>query len=729
MKHIHSLALATLLLLGASCQKDQESGNENTLADVQSSLDLKVPNNFQFKTEKIIDLNLTLGDAPLQGKYKVEVYDYQPYAAEGAINSFFMESEHQAKVQVASSVEHLYLVTYSPDGSSFMTILPISGSSLGHVFYKGKKSYKGGSTPVSPDCTSGCDQTKTHTNTWWNADDKDDVYCVSGSYNGGGITIDEAVVRLCGSGNIQNISMDKKGELIIIDGANVTIANLAMDKDSEIIVHANASLTVTNWFNVDGEIHNIGTISIADMTMDKYGELVNDGSFTATGNSWSTIEGEIENNGAMSFAGDVELAKNGELENNCSFVVNGKFQINDKVDNYSYIQVDDQTTVQSKGELELNDGAIAVLEDLWLDGGAKVEGKGTTSIVKVSGVSTSWSNGQVKGNLEYCDADGIENFGNNTIKSGAVEACNLYVATSPCVLTGNGQPAITDSDNDGVADNLDAYPNDAQRAANSYYPSENQFGTLAFEDLWPARGDYDFNDLVIDYRYQKVLNASNNVVDLKAKFVTRAIGGSFQNGFGFQLDANSSAVSSVTGTAYTQNMINTNANGTESGQSKATVIVFDNAYDKLPAQGGFSFVNTVPGNPTVQADTTDIVVNFSNAVGEAVLGTAPYNPFIFVNGTRGREVHLVGDQPTDLVDANFFGTDADNTTPNTDNTYKTAANLPWALNITSGFDYPAEKNDVVQTYHLFDNWAQSGGLSNADWFQDVSGYRDVQKLY
>lgn len=728
MKRIHLVTVAALLL-SVACKKDVASGNETIVADVQSTLDLKVPNNFQFETEKTIDLNLTLGDAPLKGKYKVEVYDYQPYAGEGALNSFFLENTYQAKVQVASSIKQLFLVTHSPDGSSFMTVLPISGNALGHVFYKGKKSLKSSSTPVSPDCTSGCDQTITHNNSWWDADDEDDVYCVSGSYSGGGITVEEATLRLCSTGNIQNVTLEDEAELVIIDGANVTIRNLAMEEDSEIIVHANASLTVTNWFNVDGEIHNIGTLSIADMTMDKDGKLVNDGSFSATGNSWSTIEGEIENNSAMSFAGDVELAKNGKLENNCSFVVNGQFHVNDRIKNYSYIQVDDKTTVKSKGKFHLHDGAIAVLEDLWLDGGAKVQGKGTTSIVKVSGVSTSWSNGQVKGNLEYCDANGIESFSNNTIKSGAVEACNLYVATSACVLSGNGQPAITDSDNDGVADNLDAYPNDAQRAANSFYPSENQFGTLAFEDLWPARGDYDFNDLVIDYRYQKVLNASNNVVDLKAKFVTRAIGGSFENGFGFQLDANSSAVNSVTGTAYSQNIINTNANGTESGQSKATVIVFDNAYDKLPAQGGFSFVNTVPGNPAVQADTTDIVVNFGNALSEAALGTAPYNPFIFVDATRGREVHLVGGQPTDLVDANYFGTDADNTTPNTDNTYKTAANLPWALNITSGFDYPAEKNDIVQTYHLFDNWAQSGGLSNTDWFQDVSGYRNVQKLY
>lgn len=29
-----------------------------------------------------------------------------------------------------------------------------------------------------------------------------------------------------------------------------------------------------------------------------------------------------------------------------------------------------------------------------------------------------------------------------------------------------------------------------------------------FEDLWPATGDYDFNDLVLDYSINRVTDAS-----------------------------------------------------------------------------------------------------------------------------------------------------------------------------------------------------------------------------
>ena len=57
-----------------------------------------------------------------------------------------------------------------------------------------------------------------------------------------------------------------------------------------------------------------------------------------------------------------------------------------------------------------------------------------------------------------------------------------------------------DKDGDGVADSQDEYPEDAERAFNNYSLGENTFGTLLFEDLWPSFGDYDLNDLVIDYK-------------------------------------------------------------------------------------------------------------------------------------------------------------------------------------------------------------------------------------
>ncbi len=78
-----------------------------------------------------------------------------------------------------------------------------------------------------------------------------------------------------------------------------------------------------------------------------------------------------------------------------------------------------------------------------------------------------------------------------------------------------------DTDGDGISDANDDYPNDGTRAFDSYFPASGT-ATLAFEDLWPSQGDYDFNDLVVDYSFQTVTDASDYVVELFASFTVRA---------------------------------------------------------------------------------------------------------------------------------------------------------------------------------------------------------------
>jgi hypothetical protein len=76
-----------------------------------------------------------------------------------------------------------------------------------------------------------------------------------------------------------------------------------------------------------------------------------------------------------------------------------------------------------------------------------------------------------------------------------------------------------DTDADGATDFVDSFPDDPNLAYENYYPSQSFFGSLAFEDLWPSRGDYDFNDLVIDYQFKEILNANNEVVQVDAALV------------------------------------------------------------------------------------------------------------------------------------------------------------------------------------------------------------------
>ncbi len=292
-------------------------------------------------------------------------------------------------------------------------------------------------------------------------------------------------------------------------------------------------------------------------------------------------------------------------------------------------------------------------------------------------------------------------------------------------------PSSPDADGDGVPDNLDDYPHDASKAFNNYYPSATGLGTLAFEDLWPQKGDYDMNDLVVNYRFNQITNSSNKVAEITAKLIPIAQGAGLQNGFAIQIGTAAANVISVSGHDLRHSLFTMSGNGTESGQTKAVVPVFDNAYDQLPYPGSGIGTNTTIGVVYVTPPELNLdIVMKSGGVSILETGTPPYNPFIVVNQVRGLEVHLPDKAPTDKADNNYFGTADDNSIPSSGRYYKSSTNLPWAINIGSQFAYPSEKSEITQAYLKFAGWAESSGALNADWYSNTgSGYRNNALIY
>jgi LruC domain-containing protein len=344
-----------------------------------------------------------------------------------------------------------------------------------------------------------------------------------------------------------------------------------------------------------------------------------------------------------------------------------------------------------------------------------ITGIGTTSLIKVSGQSKGNSQGLVNGNQSYCDANGIEGPWNATINGGATQSCSLVIGTNSCNPEGNGSLAPTDTDGDGIPDSIDEYPTDPNAAFNSYYPSRNGVATVAFEDMFPYKGDYDMNDVVITYNYKIVTNAQNVVVKLKGDYTLHATGGVFNNGFAVQFPIERSKVTAVNGAVL------------ESGQSKAVMILFNNMKSEM-----FQW-NTKLG--VVKSDTVNYNLEFSISNGPTLanFGLNEYNPFIW-NGTngfgRGYEIHLPNKIPTDLVNAALFGTGEDNTNIGLGRTYVTKTNgLPWAISIPVKFNYPIEKADINSAYTKFASWVLSGGTLHNNWYTNTSGYRNDINIY
>ncbi len=335
-----------------------------------------------------------------------------------------------------------------------------------------------------------------------------------------------------------------------------------------------------------------------------------------------------------------------------------------------------------------------------------------------SNPASSWTNKQIVATMPSGTATvQVLIWTNDYRANGSIQYDNVVV-TGP----------VTDSDGDGVDDELDDYPNDNSRAFNVYYPNETDWGTLAFEDLWPGTGDYDFNDLVLDYQYKSVLNSNNGLVEFFTDYSVRAVGASLQNAFGFIVGGDPANVASVTGTNITDNYLDLAANGTENGQANTVIFLFDNAFDMIGSSGS-AFINTKPDIEYVDPDTNTVHVSFVNPQSTTITGSAPYNPFLVIDRVRGQEVHLAGQEPSDLMDVALFGTWADDSNPASGKYYQTSNNLPWALDIPVSFDYPVEQVQIINAYNHFVEWAETAGVSYPDWYTNASGYRNASNIY
>lgn len=264
-----------------------------------------------------------------------------------------------------------------------------------------------------------------------------------------------------------------------------------------------------------------------------------------------------------------------------------------------------------------------------------------------------------------------------------------------------------DQDGDGVTDSVDEYPNDATKAYSITYPSSSTKASLIFEDLWPFKGDYDFNDTALDYSIIKIFNSSNQLAAIDFDYVVTSDGAGFVNSMAFEIEGlNPNNVASITGQILEGGVFNLANNGTELGQQHTVVALFDD-HSKIVNQENI------------------VRITFVNPISDTSLDFAPFNPFLVANGEREKEIHLANYQPTTLGNSQpeVLGNNAD-----IDGNYTTENGLPWAINVIESFPLLQEKEPINTGYLYFEEWGLSGGENRKDWYKDLPGYRNITKL-
>jgi|GEM_PF-338729 len=265
-----------------------------------------------------------------------------------------------------------------------------------------------------------------------------------------------------------------------------------------------------------------------------------------------------------------------------------------------------------------------------------------------------------------------------------------------------------DADLDGVLDSSDAFSCDASAVGAVYAPGAGSHGMLQFEDLWPAAGDRDFNDVVLTYNYELRVDASGRALGLKATFNVLGLGGTFNHSLGLHLPVPAYAVKSVelrSATGQSQ------ALSLSSNDAEATFTVSSNLREYFAFQTGQ--INSLATQATLPKATLEVWVDFYVPV---ILdaAAAPYDVFISRVDAPGHEIHRPSFMGTSAMDQTLFGTlnDGSDGVRN----YVDSSGLPSVLTLPMQRPYPQEAVAISDLYPDVVAFAASGGASNTDFY-------------
>ena len=262
-----------------------------------------------------------------------------------------------------------------------------------------------------------------------------------------------------------------------------------------------------------------------------------------------------------------------------------------------------------------------------------------------------------------------------------------------------------DMDGDGIPDDDDSDPNDPNVAFISHFPTAGK-QVVAFEDLWPSYGDFDFNDVIMSNQAIYYKNASMNLVKADFKVSLDALGSGFSNGVGMMIydengnAFNSQVISNVTGDA-TLDQGNTNG-----------LILTEDAFDFT----NYRYQNNGAGPKTDTPDTLRFTVEFNTGVSDVTPEL-----YIFRTDERSHEVHRSIFPGTAVMNQSLFNTDDDT------GNFRSATNLPWGMEIIMDGNLKpvVEKIPIIDAYPQFGAWATSNGVQNQTWYENPDNSKVV----
>lgn len=536
-----------------------------------------------------------------------------------------------------------------------------------------------------------------------------------------------------------------KGTITANDDFGINNSSTIYNEGIIQISKSGKGVEVTN----NSQMFNSGNINVKKFELTVGATTLNDtGGRITTDNYYQTNLSVMNNHHQIVATGTFETSSTAVTNNFCNITANitNLKGYGGSVNLYGGSLWETQTLKVGGNTITMHGGSMMITNNFSeLNAMTLTSASSEYSVFKVTGslVSFLYKSSTVSGRIEFVYSNLVEGSGTNgrsNYQPSFTDPLSLLTKTQSknIVATscndGKGQivappPVITDNDGDGVQQSVDIDDNDPAVAFASYFPSESGWASYAFEDLYPWKGDYDMNDLVLAFRKIIYTNSSNMATRVGFKYSVKASGSTYSISAGFQFDlVSASNIASVTGQNITGSApFSLSSNGTESGVSLAVIPLFNKVSDATNIES-LNFLNTVPGSYSLTPENT-IQINLSTPVQPSNLTSDNFNFFIIVNARgdiqRGKEVHLPGYSPTTKMDNVYLSGKQLHPVDK----FKFSDGMMWGIMLPVVFEYPAELKAVNNAYLKFEAWAQSSGVEYPDWYVNIPGYRNIEDIY
>jgi LruC domain-containing protein len=241
----------------------------------------------------------------------------------------------------------------------------------------------------------------------------------------------------------------------------------------------------------------------------------------------------------------------------------------------------------------------------------------------------------------------------------------------------------------------------------TFYPASGAFYIVAYEDLFPNKGDYDFNDLVVAYQVKVATNPQGETTVVRGSGFLISRGGVYDHTFYLGLEL----PQGVTGT-YDVSFFNMGSHIPADGYPKSqsfngsvSIPLAENVKNSF-YDGESTYVNTFPDQAIVQGPKFEFQINLDAPFNNSFALQAPFDPFILVHDTN-YEIHLVDEEPK---------LSSSNNIANNKISFKDSNGYPFAMLVSEEWMPPLAGEDLGIAYPEFVDHVKSSGGNKKGWY-------------